>query len=141
MSPQPNSPEIDRLFNGKKAKWLPLYRRLIARLTRVPGLDITPGADAIALRQAARAKPVGAIRVAGDGLEIGLALAKAAIKTPRLRPSTRSPKYITHRVLITDVREIDDELFTWILAANQRARSARGRSASRGSRSAAARST
>lgn len=132
----------EKLFTGKKAKWLPLYRRLLARLSRVPGLDIRVTAETIALRRAhGRRTPFASIRVSGDGIEIGLALAKAAIKSARLRPSARSPKYLTHRLLLSDAREIDDELFTWIQAANQRARSARGRSSSPKSRSASSRSS
>jgi hypothetical protein len=73
--------------------------------------------------------PPGLIRISGDGLELGIALGKAAIKSKRLTPSSKSPKRITHSVLISELSDIDEELMFWIKAAWQQARNGKRRSA------------
>lgn len=119
-----------RLFGGKKAQWLPLLRRLVARLMRLSSVElVAERSGALCIRDAKpRGKPVGRLQVTASGLELGLALSKARVRPGRLRPCARNPKWITHRVLITDIEAIDDELFTWIKAANPQGRTARRRS-------------
>ncbi|MCM2321745.1 MAG: DUF5655 domain-containing protein [Oligoflexia bacterium] len=117
------------LFSGRKAKWLTLYRRLLARSSAVPGVDFFPvkGAIAIGYPDGARAT-MGAIRITQKGLEIRLGLAKAFAKSERLRPVTGSPKWITHRVLIASASELDEEFLGWLKAARLQARTSRPRS-------------
>ncbi len=130
MSPKAYSHDVSKFFNGKRMRWLPLYRRLIARLATIPALDIAARADALAIRHDGESQQtIGQIRVGTEGIEIGLRLSRAALKSRRLKPSNRRPLYITHRVTISSPGEIDDELVTWIKAANQRARNAKRRSA------------
>lgn len=118
---------LTRIFSGKKAKWLPLYRRLIARLAKIPGIEIVPNTSTMSIAQPGDELPtVGLIKVSVQGIEVGLALSKAAVKSPRLRDSAKSsPRSITHRVLICEAAEIDEELCGWVRAAHLRARIAK----------------
>lgn len=60
---------------------------------------------------------VGNVKVTEDGLILGLALAKAAIKPGRLKHSTQRPKRISHYVCLTVPQDIDAELLVWLKAA------------------------
>ena len=114
---------LSRHFPGKKEKWLPLYRRVIARLTsRIAGLEILPEKSYLSV------SGFGVIWVGLEGLELGLSLSRAHFKSPRLKESRRSPRRITHRVLISAVADVDDELLTWIRMARLQVRIAKSRS-------------
>jgi hypothetical protein len=75
----------------------------------------------------ASARVVGNVKVTEEGLLLGLALAKAAIKPGRLKRSTRPPKRISHCVCLTDPSDIDAELLVWLKAALAGARTPRRR--------------
>lgn len=126
------SPLSPSQLDEKTAKWLPLYRRLMARLIRVPGLELVGARGGVLEIHRIGTKRIAAVYLKAKGLEIGFALPKAVLKSPRLHPSKKSPKWVTHRVLIQEASEIDEELLTWIKAASSAALvSARGRSARR----------
>ncbi len=72
---------------------------------------------------------VGNVKVTEDGLILGLALAKAAIKPGRLKRSTQRPKRISHVVCLTVPADIDAELLVWLKAALAGARTHRRRPA------------
>jgi len=116
------------LFSGKKAKWLPLFQRLVARFSYIPGVELAVYRKSIALGCNGDAKPtIGMIQITARGLQVGLGLHKAALKSPRLKLAKR-PKSVTHKVLISKASEIDDELLSWIKAARHQARTAKRRS-------------
>jgi hypothetical protein len=120
---------VESLFTAKRARWLPLCRRLLARIAGIPGLEARAGTSSIDLRIAGSHRPIARIRVGRAGLEIGLALQRGTVASPRLRPPTAtSPRYLTHRVIIAGPGEIDAELLTWIGAARAKARTSRRRS-------------
>lgn len=116
------------LFKGKKEKWLPLFRRLLARLAQLPAIEAVPQRGSISLYGAGKSSPIGNVKVGPDGLILGLALAKAAIKAGRLERSSRGPKRITHVVHLTGPDDIDAELIVWLKAALAGARTSRRRS-------------
>jgi hypothetical protein len=121
------------LFKGKKEKWLPLFQRLLARLAQLPTIEAIPMRGSIALvgvrsRAGAPAPAVGNVKVTQEGLILGLALAKAAIKTGRLKHSTKPPKRISHTVCLTTPGDIDAELLIYLKAALAGARVHRRRS-------------
>lgn len=123
------SEKLTDLFDGNKSQWLPLYRRLLARFSKVQGVAFFPYRDVIAIGRKDDSRPTfGAIRVSALGLDVGLGLTKTFPKTERLRATTRSPKWITHHVILSKASDIDEEFFTWIKAARHQARTARPRS-------------
>jgi hypothetical protein len=130
------------LFNGKKAKWLPLYHRLLARLSNVSGIEFFLFKNVIAIGQKNDKKPsVGEVKITASGLEVSLALSSGVTKSksknelPALKASkrlhsskSRSSRGITHRVLIAKASEIDEEFMSWLKAARHQARIAKPRS-------------
>ena len=127
------------LFKGSKAKWLPLYHRVLARLSSVSGMEFLNGAREVSiLSTAATSKTkgrMGLIRVTESGLEVGLRLGKgvtaAMARNERLIPSRKIPLWVTHRVLITSASQIDEEFLSWLKVARHQAGSTRPRSTSR----------
>jgi len=116
------------VFNGKKQKWLPLYRRLLVRLKKVPGIEVitTPKSLSI-IREDQPDLMIGKISVLVKGLEISLSLKNVFVKSTRLKASKRHAK-LTHSTLIAEIDEINDELLTWVRTANHQARTSKGRS-------------
>jgi hypothetical protein len=128
--PENRTCSLDHLFNGNKAKWLPLYHRLLARLSRLSEIEMVPSRAALKMgyRCDEGVRYFGQVAVAAKGLEIGLSFKKAPIRSLRLRPSlAKSPRFITHRVTISEASQIDDELFGFIRAAQISASPARRR--------------
>ncbi|MCM2276858.1 MAG: DUF5655 domain-containing protein [Oligoflexia bacterium] len=133
LSPQKNNGTataelFSKLFDGKKSKWIPLYRRLLARFSAIPGIEFFPLKSGIGIGHPHDARAtMGVIRITQKGLEFGLGLARAQANSERLRPSKRSPRWITHRVVISSASDIDDEFLSWLKAARLQARLARPR--------------
>ncbi len=120
-----------RLFRGSLDSWLPLFQRLLARLSQLPRLEAKPASGSIALKRSDQPrKPIGAIHVKKDGLLIGLSLPPGAmIRSSRLSVlAKRRRDGATHTVLVTRAAEIDTELLNWIKAARPRVSTPRRRS-------------
>lgn len=116
--------DIKRLFRGSLEAWLPLFHRLVARLSQLPRLEVIAARGSVALKRADPVrKSVGSIHVKKDGLLIGLSLpAGALIRSPRLEVlDKRRRDGATHTVLVTRASEIDTDLLNWIKAARPRA--------------------
>ncbi|MGZ3708347.1 MAG: DUF5655 domain-containing protein [Bdellovibrionota bacterium] len=119
----------EKLFGGRKEKWLPLYRRLVARLDRQSGVEIRYLRKSLQILATKSDLPaLGMIAVTARGLEVGFTLPTSLLRSTRLLPSRKSPKRITHRVLISEARQIDDELMAWMKMALLTARNAKARS-------------
>lgn len=117
------------LFVGKNAKWLPLFRRLVARFSRIPGIELAPVRKSIAVSQSGDlGATFGMIQITAKGFQVSLALSKAALKSPRLKPRARKLRQLTHQVLISEASEIDDELLSWVKLAKHQVRTAKRRS-------------
>jgi hypothetical protein len=116
------------LFKGKRAKWLPLFQRLLARLSQLPTIEAIPMRGSIRLIGEGGSTPtIGNVKVTQEGLILGLALSKAAIKPGRLKRTTSGPKRITHFVCLTEPTDIDAELLVWLKAALAGARTSKRR--------------
>jgi len=116
--------ELKTIFSGKKEKWLPLFRRMLARFVRIGGVDLNPAKTALALSPAGAKRPViGMIRVTSKGLRVALALRGAdTMRSARLKPTRTKSRRFSHEVLIAEPADIDEELLAWIKAAKRRAR-------------------
>lgn len=117
---------LNTLFSGKKAKWLAIYRRLVARLENQRGIELTPSPKSISVSGTIQ---IGKIRVTAKGLELAIALGKAAPRSERLKTLSKPTKAATHKVLIAQASDIDEELLSWIKAAQVRARISKRQSA------------
>jgi len=120
----PTKDPLARLFDGKKSKWVPLFRRLAARLNTLRGLVLTPQGTAIRLTQSSSVSPqFGRLRVTTHGLELDFAFQKGSIRSSRLKPTPKStPKPLTHRTILTHHDEIDEELMAWLKSAMAQSR-------------------
>jgi len=120
---------LSSLFKGKKAKWLPLFSRLAARLSRVPGIELHVTRATITLNRSKKRVPaIAVIRVIPEGLKMNFAFGKRASRSVRLLPITRKNSRMTHQILISELKEIDDEILLWIQAALHQVRTAKRRS-------------
>jgi hypothetical protein len=107
---------VDAIYGGPKAAIRPLHDRVI-ELARGFGNDVqlAPKQAYVALR---RSKQFGTVGPASSGrLEIGLNLAGVE-PCGRLEPSSGT---CTHRVLLADASEFDDEVTGWFREAYSRA--------------------
>ena len=102
----------ETLFSGAKAKWLPLFRRLLARVSGIPGIDVVLGKTSITLSLAGvAASELAVIRVVAAGLEFRLALSKSHPRTARLKRITaRTRPPMTHLVMLAEASHLDEEL-------------------------------
>jgi len=117
---------LSSLFKGKKAKWLPLFSRFAARLSRVPGLELHVVRSSITLNRSEKRIPaIATIRVMPDGLRINFAFGRRVTMSPRLEALKRKNSRMTHRVLISELKEIDDQILLWVQAALHQARNAK----------------
>jgi hypothetical protein len=93
---------MESLFAGKKAKWLPLYKRLMARSKELASAEPHVGRSFLQLGQIAK------LRVTPQGIELSL----------RIRSSPRSAKVTIRKVVLTETDQIDEDLLTWIKTAS-----------------------
>ena len=103
-------------FAGNKAGWRKTYDALITKATRF-GADvaIAPGKTYISLLRGS--KKFGIVQVsAAERLDIGIKL-KGVKPTERLEAAGSWNAMVTHRVRITDPKQIDKEVLTWLKQA------------------------
>jgi len=123
----------ETLFSGKKAKWLPLFRRLLARVSAIPGVETEAGKSSITLSLSGGVSSqrvvIAMIKVAATGLEVRLSLSKAQVRSPRLkRVTSRTRPIMSHVVLLSEASDLDEEFLTWLKAAKIGARTSKERS-------------
>lgn len=118
------------LFSGRKAKWLPLFRRLLARVSGIPGVEVTLGKTSIVFSLAGQASSeIALIKVAATGLELRLAISKAQVRSPRLKRLTRATRpLMSHVVMLTETTDLDEELLSWLKAARTGIRTSKEKS-------------
>lgn len=116
--------DVSALFTGKKVKWLPTFKRVTARLSAVPGVQLIPSKTAFNIALSSDETAVLAqIKVTARGLSVSLCLAKSGLRSPRLKSKKRVLHGLTHEILISDASEIDGEFFSWLKLAKHRVRS------------------
>lgn len=94
-------------------QWLPLFRRLLARLSQFSGVDLIPSTTdlGLALSDANQAK-LALIRITAVGLDCQMAFSGAL-------PHKSTPLLLSDT---SDLLALDEELMTWIIAARAQAR-------------------
>lgn len=116
---QPKQSSEDKVaahFKGNKAGWRKAYDALEAKVNKF-GADvvIAPNSSYINLRRGE--KKFGIVQVASaERLEIGIKR-KGVAATARFVASGKWNAMVTHRVTITDAKQIDKDVLAWLQAA------------------------
>lgn len=112
-----NDPEVDRIYAGAKAKFLPIHEKLMARIAEFGPFEIAPKKTYLSLRRKKQFATIGP--PTNTRMEIGL---NNRTLTPTDRLAQLPPGDIcTHKVKLTDISEADDELVEWIRLAYESA--------------------
>lgn len=102
-------------FKGNKAAWRKSYDMLIARLNKF-GADIqeSPAKSYISLVRGI--KKFAVVQISGERLDLGIKL-KGIAPTERLGAAGSWNVVVTHRVRISDPKQLDSELLVWLKQA------------------------
>ena len=107
---------IARLFAGKKEKWRKPYDMLVAKLVRF-GTDVTVAPTNTYISLLRNGKKFGiVIPSSAERFDIGIKF-KGVASTARLESAGTWHNMVTHRVRITDPKQIDKEVFAWLKRA------------------------
>ena len=110
---------LEEQYKGAKAAMRPIYEALIDAVTAFgDDVEIAPKKTYVSLRrkrQFAIFQPTTATR-----MDVGINL-KATAPAGRLEASGSFNSMVTHRVRVTGIEEVDDELVSWLRQAYQAA--------------------
>ena len=102
-------------FAGKKADWRKPYDGLAAKASKFGSdVEIAPGKTYISLVRGA--KKFGIVQVTAERLDIGIKL-KGVPPTERLEAGGAWNAMVTHRVRVTDAKQLDKEVLAWLKQA------------------------
>jgi hypothetical protein len=116
----PSDPDaLEKLIAGAKG-YRPLYHMLAGEIEKaVPGLAILPRAGHLSFAAPAE---FAALTLHATELRLGLDLGNRPFDTRLQKAKLRGPgPAITHMIILTDARQIDDDLIALIKAAHARA--------------------
>jgi hypothetical protein len=109
------SDPVDDMYSGKKADLKPLHDALITTITTFGNdIEVAPKKGYVSLRrkkQFAMIQPTTASRI-----DVGLIL-KDATTTERLESGSGLNAMFTHRVRVSNARDIDEQLILWLKQA------------------------
>ena len=109
---------VAQQYSGSKAAMRPMCDALIRSVQQFgPDVEIAPKKAYVSLR---RAKQFGLIQPAAARVDVGIAL-KGQQPSARLEASGSFNAMVTHRVRVSSIKEIDQELLGWLRAAYERA--------------------
>ncbi len=107
---------IAKLFGGKKEIWRGAYDALVAKLTKF-GTDVTVSTTSSYISLLRNGKKFGIVMPSSaERLDIGIKF-KGVAPTTRLEAAGTWHNMVTHRVRITDPKQIDKELLAWLKQA------------------------
>ena len=107
---------IAKLFAGKKEIWRKPYDALAVKLSKF-GTDVTVGTTSTYISLLRNGKKFGIVMPsAAERMDIGIKF-KGVAPTARLEPAGTWHNMVTHRVRITDPKQIDKELLAWLKKA------------------------
>jgi hypothetical protein len=107
---------IAKLFAGKKEVWRKPYDSLFAKLSKF-GADVTVGTTSSYISLLRNGKKFGIVMPSSaERLDIGIKF-KGVAPTVRLESAGTWHNMVTHRVRITDPKQIDKELIAWLKQA------------------------
>ena len=106
---------IEKLFAGKKVKWRKAYDALEERVRRF-GTDVEVAPNMTYINLCRGIKKFAIVQTTADRLDIGIKL-KGVKPTERLEAAGSWNAMVTHRVRITDPKQIDKEVLAWLKQA------------------------
>ena len=106
---------LAKLFAGKKAVWRKAYDALEERVRKF-GTDVEVAPTMTYINLCRGSKKFAIVQTAAERLDIGLKL-KGTAPTKRLEAAGSWNAMVTHRVRITDPKQIDKEVLTWLKQA------------------------
>ena len=111
------SPEdrIEKLFAGKKAVWRKAYDALEERVCKF-GADVEVAPNMTYINLCRGSKKFAIVQTAVERLDIGIKL-KDVKPTKRFAAAGSWNPMVTHRVRITDPKQIDKEMLAWLKRA------------------------
>jgi hypothetical protein len=113
----PAADPVDQLYDGRKAGLRPIHDRLMASIrTFGDDIDLAGKKGYVSLR---RTRQFAMIQP-GAGVDVGLIL-KGVAPSPRLESAASFNALFTHRVRVSGVEDVDDELIAWLRDAYDRA--------------------
>jgi hypothetical protein len=119
LPPVTKTDSIARKFNGAKARWRKPFDDLVDGVTAFgPGVALAPTSSYVSLLH--RGKKFAIVQVTADRMDVGLKL-KGAKPIGRFEPAGRWNSMVTHRVRVSEPRQIDAELMQSLRQAYEEA--------------------
>ena len=108
--------KVDKFFSGAKADWRASFDKIVAKAEKfgADGVTLDPAASYISLTR--KGKKFAIVGATKDRLDVGIKL-KGVDPEGRYEASGKWNSMVTHRVKVTDPKEIDAELFGWLKKA------------------------
>jgi predicted transport protein len=111
--------KIAKLFAGSKSQWRKPYDALEAKVRKF-GADVEIAPNMTYINLVRGAKKFGIVQVAVERLDIGIKL-KGAASTNRFEAAGTWNAMVTHRVRVTDPKQLDKEVLAWLKQAYEAA--------------------
>lgn len=110
---------FEQLFGGAKAAWRKPYEALVVKLGKLgDDFAVAPTKSYISLLRGT--KKFGVVAVTADRLDVGIKL-KGVPAAGRLEASGDWNAMVTHRVRVSDAKQLNAELLAWLKQAYQQA--------------------
>jgi hypothetical protein len=117
--PASRDDKIEQHFSGAKSAWRDAFETLLQHVkTFGPDVDVAPTNSYISLVRDNRKFAI--VQPTAKRLDIGIKRADAPAEG-RFEPSGNWNAMVTHRVRIEDAAQIDDEVYSWLRDAYDRA--------------------
>ncbi len=111
--------KVAKLFAGQKSQWRKSYDTFEAKVRKFgPDVEIAPNMTYINLYRGT--KKFGLVQVAVERLDIGIKL-KGVTPTDRFEAAGSWNAMVTHRVRVSDAKQIDPEVVAWLKRAYEAA--------------------
>lgn len=117
--PTPKNEAIDKHFKGPKTRWRAPFDALVADVRAFgPGVSLGPTSSYISLLR--KGKKFAIVQVTSDRLDVGIKL-KGEPTDSRFEPAGSWNSMVTHRVHITDPRQLDTRVVSRLRRAYENA--------------------
>jgi hypothetical protein len=107
---------VEKHFTGAKEHWKPSFEKILAKCEQfgADGVTLDPAATYVSLKRGKNKFAV--IATTKDRMDVGIKL-KGVEPEGRFEASGKWNSMVTHRVQVTDPKEINAELFAWLKRA------------------------
>jgi hypothetical protein len=107
--------KIAKLFAGDKEQWRKPYDALLAKLNKF-GPDVAVASTNTYISLLRGGKKFGIVQITAERMDIGIKL-KGAEPTDRFETAGKWNAMVTHRVRITEPKQIDKDVIAWLKQA------------------------